>query len=172
MSRRVYPMVPGYLDRFATIDSALEAAHARVDFREEGEQLADARGWPRKFRAGEWTSSEATARGVALARPRVGDVAVAPAAGVRGPSLCRAASREPGVRLVQGPRLVSRADFRAERSLAPISATIDVADGQTGAGRLLGQLRSGTPAFGGMIAASVLGIFAITSPLRDGAAVT
>ncbi len=36
-------------------------------------------------------------------------------------------SRE--VRLVQGPRLVSRADFMAQRSVAPISATIDFASG-------------------------------------------
>jgi Na+/melibiose symporter-like transporter len=50
----------------------------------------------------------------------------------------------------------------AQRSVAPISVTIDVADGQTGAGPLLGQLRSGTSAFGVLIAASVLGIFAIT----------
>jgi hypothetical protein len=50
----------------------------------------------------------------------------------------------------------------ALRSVAPINETIDVADDQTGAGPLLGQLRSGTPAFGVMIAASVLGIFAIT----------
>ena len=68
-------------------------------------------------------------------------------------------SRE--VRLVQGPRLVSRADFLTQRSVAPISATIDVPDVQTGVGHLLGQLRSGTPVFGGMIAASVFGIFAI-----------
>ena len=39
--RRVYPAVPGYLGRFATVDIALEAAQARFDLREEGEQLAD-----------------------------------------------------------------------------------------------------------------------------------
>ena len=121
VSRRVYPMVPGYLGRFGTIDSALEAAHARVDFREEGEQLADATGMaleasvlengpvPRPQPA----VSPSLARELVMLRSPPRPVSRGPQL-VQGPRLV---SR--GVRLVQGPRLVSRADFRAERSLAP-----------------------------------------------------
>ncbi len=38
--RRVYPIVPGYLGRFATVDTAIETAQVRFDLR-EGEQLVD-----------------------------------------------------------------------------------------------------------------------------------
>ena len=44
VGRRVYPKVPGYLGRFATVDIALETAQARLGLREEGEQMADGTG--------------------------------------------------------------------------------------------------------------------------------
>ncbi len=39
--RRVYPIVPGYLGRFATVDIALDTAQVRFDLREEGKQPDD-----------------------------------------------------------------------------------------------------------------------------------
>ena len=35
----MYPIVPGYLGKFATVDIALETARTRFDLREEDEQL-------------------------------------------------------------------------------------------------------------------------------------
>ncbi|MCC7251363.1 septal ring lytic transglycosylase RlpA family protein [Hyphomicrobium sp.] len=113
--RRVYPSVPGYLGKFETFDIALEAAEERVDVREDGEQLM----------AGDTDAAVETA--ALVPRPRL---AVSPSLArelvmLRSPP--RPVSR--GVRLVQGPRLVSRDSFRAQKSPAPASAKIDFASG-------------------------------------------
>ena len=147
---RVYPRVPGYVGRFATFDNALESAKVALNVGEDGQRSAGDAGV---------AAETPTLENGFVPMPRL---AVSPSL-ARELVMLRSApqpvSRE--VRLVQGPRLVSRADFMTQRSVAPISATIDVPDVQTGVGHLLGQLRSGTPVFGGMIAASVFGIFAI-----------
>ena len=117
VSRRVYPLVPGYLGRFATVDVALETAQARFHLHEEGEQLADGsalevsaleNGVPRPQLA----VSPSLARELVMLRSPPRPASPGPRL-VEGPRL---ASR--GVRLVQGPRLVSRANLRAERSPA------------------------------------------------------
>ena len=105
VSRRVYPMVPGYLGRFATVDIALETARARFRLDEEGELLAE-------VVPPEW-SSEATACGVAIARPRVGDVALAPATGKSEPEACRGSeAREPRGAACAGPASCEPSQFR------------------------------------------------------------
>ena len=149
--QRVYPRVPGYVGRFETFDNALESAKGPLNVGEGGQgSVGDAAGG---------AAETPTLENGFVPMPRL---AVSPSL-ARELVMLRSApqpvSRE--VRLVQGPRLVSRADFMPQRSVAPISATIGVPDGQTGAGYLLRQLRSGTPVFRGMIAASVFGIFAI-----------
>ena len=117
VSRRVYPMVPGYLGRFATVDIALETARARFRFDEEGEQPAEVvppeasalqNGVPRPQLA----VSPSLARELVMLRSPPRPTSPSPRF-VEGPRLV---SRE--VRLVQGPRLVSRASFGGERSLA------------------------------------------------------
>jgi rare lipoprotein A len=117
VSRRVYPMVPGYLGRFATVDIALETARARFRFDKEGEQLAEVvppeasalqSGVPRPQLA----VSPSLARELVMLRSPPRPASPSPRL-VEGPRLV---SRE--VRLVQGPRLVSRASFGGERSLA------------------------------------------------------
>ena len=117
VSRRVYPMVPGYLGRFATVDIALETARARFRLDEEGEQLAEVvppeasalqNGVPRPQLA----VSPSLARELVMLRSPPRPASPSPRL-VEGPRLV---SRE--VRLVQGPRLVSRASFGGERSLA------------------------------------------------------
>lgn len=112
VGRRVYPKVPGYLGRFATVDIALETAQARLGLREEPEQPAgDAA-----------VVLEASALESGVPRPQL---AVSPSLArelvmLRSPP--RPASQEPrlveGPQLVQGPRLVSRADFEAQQSLS------------------------------------------------------
>ena len=117
VSRHVYPMVPGYLGRFATVDIALETARARFRLYEEGEQLAEGvppeasalqNGVPRPQLA----VSPSLARELVMLRSPPRPASPSPRL-VEGPRLV---SRE--VRLVQGPRLVSRASFGGERSLA------------------------------------------------------
>jgi rare lipoprotein A len=117
VSRRVYPMVPGYLGRFATVDIALETARARFRLDEEGERLAEVvppeasalqNGVPRPQLA----VSPSLARELVMLRSPPRPASPSPRL-VEGPRLV---SRE--VRLVQGPRLVSRASFGGERSLA------------------------------------------------------
>ena len=112
VGRRVYPKVPGYLGRFATVDIALKTAQARLGLREEGEQLADDTG----------LVQEASAQANEVPRPQL---AVSPSLArelvvLRSPP--RPASQGmlvEGPRLVQEPRLVSRADFMAQQALAP-----------------------------------------------------
>lgn len=135
--RRVYPSVPGYLGRFENFDIALEAAQERLDVREDGEQPAG--------------DTDAAVKTAALVpRPRL---AVSPSLArelvmLRSPP--RPVSR--GVRLVQGPRLVSRDSYRVRQSPAPAGAKIDFASGQqgvsagakcTGRSQIIGAGRSG-----------------------------
>jgi rare lipoprotein A len=112
--RRVYPSVPGYLGRFETFDIALEAAQERVDVREDGGQPGG-------------DTDVAVETGALVPRPQL---AVSPSRArergvLRSPP--RLASR--GIRLVQGPRLVSRDGFKARQSLASASAKLDFASG-------------------------------------------
>ena len=94
VSRRVYPMVPGYLGRFATVDIALETARARFRLDEEGEQLAEV------------VPPEASALQNGVPRPQL---AVSPSL-ARELVMLRSPPRptSPSPRLVEGPRLVSR----------------------------------------------------------------
>lgn len=111
--RRVYPSVPGYLGRFENFDIALEAAQERLDVREDEQPAGD---------------TDATVETTALVpKPRL---AVSPSLArelviLRSPP--RPVSR--GIRLVQGPRLVSRDSFKAEQLPAPADATLDFAPG-------------------------------------------
>lgn len=114
---RVYAKVPGYLGKFETVDLALEAAQDRFDSRDSNERPAGDSG----------DMAETVAVGdVLVPRPQL---AVSPSLArelvmLRLPP--RPVSR--GVRLVQGPRLVSRADFEAQRSQASADP-IDFAPG-------------------------------------------
>jgi rare lipoprotein A len=131
VGRRVYPKVPGYLGKFATVDIALETAQARFDPRDEDEQLADAMGLVVEVSALEaglvprpqLAVSPSLARELVILRsppqPVNRDVQL-----VEGPRLVqgpRLVSRGP--RLVQGPRLVSQADFMAQQPFAQTGAT-------------------------------------------------
>jgi rare lipoprotein A len=117
--RRVYPIVPGYLGKFATVDIAVETAQVRFDLREESEQVADDTG-PLETSALEnglvprpqLAVSPSLARELVMLRSPPRPVNLGPRL-VQGPRLV---SRE--VRLVHGPRLVSRADFEAQRPAA------------------------------------------------------
>jgi rare lipoprotein A len=112
--RRVYPSVPGYLGRFEAFEIALEAAQARLDVREDGEQAAG-------------DTDTAVETGAQVPAPRL---AVSPSL-ARELVMLRSAPRpvSRGLRLVQGPRLVSRDSFRAQQSHAPAGETIDFASG-------------------------------------------
>jgi len=120
--KRVYPAVPGYIGKFATVDIAIETAQARFDFRDDDEQMADDAGYAPETSALENTLvprpqlavSPSLARELVILRAPPQPVSRSP-----GPRLVqtpRRVSRE--VRLVQGPRLVSRAEFEAQRALA------------------------------------------------------
>jgi len=111
VGRRMYPRVPGYLGRFATVDIALETARTRFDLREEGESPADDTGVALQAAALENGS---------VPRPQL---AVSPSL-ARELVMLRSPPRPvsqgvlvEGPRLVQGPRLVSRAEFEAQQSL-------------------------------------------------------
>jgi rare lipoprotein A len=129
--RRVYPSVPGYLGKFASVDSALETARARSDLREEDGQLAYAAG----------AIVEAAALEGSVPRPQL---AVSPSLArelvmLRAPPrvvrqaasevVSEAVIQEPrlieGPRLVQAPRQLSRADFMAQQALAQTGAAKD-----------------------------------------------
>jgi rare lipoprotein A len=124
--RRVYPKVPGYLGRFATVDIAFEAAKARFDLRDEDEELA--------------SLEDHVLEDGAVPRPRL---AVSPSL-ARELVILRSAPRPVtrGVRLLQGPRLVSRsprllraprlasrAAFMGQRFRAAAGATDDFTSG-------------------------------------------
>lgn len=115
--RRVYPSVPGHLGRFETFDIALEAAEERLDIRDDGElPTAD--------------TDEVLETAALVPRPQL---AVSPSLArelvmLRSPP--RPVSRPVPVRLVQGPRLVSRDSFKAQQSPAPDGAAVlDFASG-------------------------------------------
>jgi len=107
--KRVYPMVPGYLGRFATVDIALEAAQARFGLHEETDDAAMA-------------LETSALEGGPVPRPQL---AVSPSL-ARELVMLRSPPRavSPGPRLVQGPRLVNRAAFMAQQS--PAGTTKDV----------------------------------------------
>jgi rare lipoprotein A len=124
--RRVYPLVPGYLGRFATVDTAIEMAQVRFDLR-EGEQLVDDTADAAEAGALE---SELVPRPQLAVSPSLASELVilrspprpvSPGPGprlVQGPRLAsrdvQLASQD-DVQLVQGPRPVSRADFMAQQ---------------------------------------------------------
>lgn len=133
VKRRVYPSVPGYLGKFATVDIALETAQARFDLRGEDELLAD--------------DTQAILEASALENGSVPrpQLAVSPSLArelvmLRTPprpvsqdepfvQALQPVSQEPqlvqGPQLVQKPRLVSRAAYKDEPSPAPAEARTD-----------------------------------------------
>lgn len=125
--KREYAAVPGYLGRFETIDIALDAARERFDSREDGDGPAGETG----------EALETALLGDDLVpRPRL---AVSPSL-AREMTMLRSEPRpvsRPGgnsVRLVQGPRPMTRADFEAKRSGTatdpePAGPTLDFASG-------------------------------------------
>ncbi|MEI9901790.1 MAG: septal ring lytic transglycosylase RlpA family protein [Hyphomicrobium sp.] len=114
VGRRVYPRVPGYLGRFATVDIALETAQARLGLPKEGEQVADATAAALEVSALENGPVPRPQR--AVSPSLAGELVM-----LRSPP--RPAS--PGPRLVQGPRLVTRADFADQQSSAPTGPAKD-----------------------------------------------
>ena len=131
VTRRVYPPVPGYIGRFATVDIALKTAQACFDFHEEAKQPADDTEGPLEVAALETGSvprpqlavSPSLARQLVMLRspPRrisqLAQLLEGPRLVSRGPRLVE------GPSLVQGPRLVSRAAFRDQQPPAPAGAT-------------------------------------------------
>jgi rare lipoprotein A len=115
--RRVYPIVPGYLGRFATVDIAFETAQVRFDLREDSEQLADDTAMAQEASAeNEFVPRPQLAVSPSLARELV--MLRSPPRPVNpGPRLVH------GPRLVEGPRLVSRADFETQQSPTQTAAT-------------------------------------------------
>lgn len=116
--KRVYPKVPGYLGRFDTVDLAREAAEERFDVREDGDLLtADAN-----------ADIETGSAGDALVpRPQL---AVSPSL-ARELVMLRTPPRpvNRGVRLVQGPRLVSRDSFMAEQASTETDTAVHFGSG-------------------------------------------
>ena len=131
VSRRVYPKVPGYLGRFATVDIALKTAQACFDLRGEDEQRADGTQGTLEVAALETGSvprpqlavSPSLARQLVMLRSppqRVSQLAQL----LQGPRLVSRAPRlVEGPSLVQGPRRVSRAAFRDQQPPARAVAT-------------------------------------------------
>ena len=121
--RRVYPIVPGYLGKFATVDIAFETAQVRFDLREDSEQLADGTAMALEASALEnefvprpqLAVSPSLARELVMLRAPPRPVNLGPRL-VQGPRLVRGPRIEDDPRLVQGPRLVSRADFEAQEA--------------------------------------------------------
>lgn len=111
--KREYPPVPGYLGRFETVDIALDAAQERFDVRKDGDMGG--------------TLETAALENAHVPKPQL---AVSPSL-ARELVMLRSPPRllNRGVRLVQGPRLVNRAAFRAQQSLASTGVTSE-ADGR------------------------------------------
>jgi rare lipoprotein A len=132
--RRVYPKVPGYIGRFATVDIALETAQDRFDLREEGEQVLDDTGLTLEDASLETGSVPRPQLAVSPSRARELVMLRLPprplSRGVRLLQGPRLVSRS--VRLVQGPRLASRAAFREQQLLAPTGGAQDIAPGLQG----------------------------------------
>lgn len=120
--KRVYAAVPGYIGKFDSVDIALSAAQERFDVRQEDEPIDN-----------ESDGLETAALGnspLGTTRAPRPQLAVSPSLArelvmLRTPP--KPVSR--GVRLVEGPRLVSRSDFEAERDLAPTAGTMDFTSG-------------------------------------------
>lgn len=112
--RRVYPSVPGHLGKFEAFDIALEAAQERLDIREDGEQAAG-------------DTAEEGEIAALVPKPRL---AVSPSL-ARELVMLRLPPRpvNRGVRLVQGPRLVSRDSFRAKQPPSSSHAALNFASG-------------------------------------------
>ena len=130
VSRRVYPAVPGYIGRFATVDVALNTAQACFDLRQEDEQRADDTGGPLETAALETAAvpkpqlavSPSLARELVMLRlpPRRVNVVQL----LEGPRpVSRGVPLVEGPSLVQGPRLVSRAAFADRQAPAPTEVT-------------------------------------------------
>lgn len=116
--KRVYPKVPGYLGKFETVDIALEAAQERFDMREDGDlptAVANA------------ALETGSAEDALVPRPQL---AVSPSL-ARELVMLRTPPRpvNRGVRLVQGPRLVTRDSLRAGTSSADTDTTIHFGSG-------------------------------------------
>lgn len=121
--RRVYPAVPGYIGKFETVETALEAASERFDVRQAVEK-------PRSDTADHFQT--ASLGDVAVPQPRL---AVSPSLArelVMLRSKPRPVTREPDEdvepvpQLVHGPRLVDRAAFKPQKP-APAMAAADPA---------------------------------------------
>jgi peptidoglycan lytic transglycosylase len=142
VKRRVYPKVPGYIGKFATVDLALAAAQARFDAREWDDPFVDGAEAAREASAlvdgdiptPQRAVSPSLARELVMLRlpPRPVNREVQL---VEGPQLIRqVASRpvpdpDPAPSLVQGPRLVSRAAFTDQPPPEPVGATEDYLSG-------------------------------------------
>jgi rare lipoprotein A len=128
--RRVYPIVPGYLGRFETVDLAIETAQVRFDLREDSGQPTDDSEAALEAAALEsdfvprpqLAVSPSLARELVMLRSPPRPVSLGPRL-VQGPRLVRGPRLVEGPRLVQGPRLVSRADFEAQQSPTQTAAT-------------------------------------------------
>jgi rare lipoprotein A len=124
--RRVYPAVPGYIGKFATVDIALDAAEARLDLPEEDDRAADdpaAEFMEAALESGAGIPKPQLAVSPSLARELV-MLRLPPRPVSRGPRLVqgpRLVSR--GVRLVQGPRLVTRRQMSAQAG-APATSVL------------------------------------------------
>lgn len=131
--RRVYPKVPGYIGKFATVGRALKTAQARFDVREAGWQLAGDTEVALEAAALETGSvprpqlavSPSLARQLVMLRlrprPVIQDVQLVRL--VEGPRRVRRGPRlVEGPSLVEGPRLVSRPAFRDRQALASTGA--------------------------------------------------
>jgi rare lipoprotein A len=110
--RREYSSVPGYLGRFETVDIALEAAQQRFDIRDDDVQPG-----------GDEPLETAALEDALVPRPRL---AVSPSL-ARELVMLRSSPREVnrGPKLVQGPRLASRDNFKAQQSSVSANATLD-----------------------------------------------
>lgn len=116
--KREYPKVPGYLGRFDTVDIAHAAAEERFDVREDDSLPTGS----------EDEDLETAAIGNALVpRPQL---AVSPSL-AREFVMLRTPPRpvNRGIRLVQGPRLVSRGSVMASQSSPGTGATFDFGSG-------------------------------------------
>jgi rare lipoprotein A len=113
--KRVYPIVPGHLGKFASVDIALKSARARFGLPEEEEPASNS------------GATLAALDNGGVPRPQV---AVSPSLArelvmLRSPP--RVVSEAPAPLLVQGPRAVSRADFIEQQAVAPSGATSEPA---------------------------------------------
>ena len=110
VGRRVYKSVPGYLGKFENFDFALKTAQERLELRQGREQQAGEVEAAALVPKPQLAVSPSLARNLVMLR-----------------TLPRPVRRE--IRLVQGPRLVSRKSFRAEEASATTTLAMDFAPG-------------------------------------------